>query len=187
MYAMIFQTSHPFTKLVPPIKRKQCLFFLEQAAFFTWVVASFSLVQWTVFDILVLLALQWGAALLFPAPFSCLACSWYCNTAEVKKIVYWVIPKKKDPYPPTEERPIYPKQILVYYVIIVLKVPGQPRTQVLHCFYRDQRQLIIQACKGARWMGNKGSAWQKMPLSLIVFLVFNVFWKLFASDCLSWS
>ena len=25
----------------------------------------------------------------------------------------------------------------------------QPRTQALHCFYRDQRQLIIQARKGA--------------------------------------
>ena len=37
---------------------------------------------------------------------------------------------------------------------IVIK---QPRTQVLHCFYRDQRQLTIQARKGARSTRNEGS------------------------------
>ena len=34
----------------------------------------------------------------------------------------------------------------------------QPRTQALHCFYRDQRQLIIQARKGVRSTRNEGSA-----------------------------
>ena len=34
---------------------------------------------------------------------------------------------------------------------------NQPRTQALHCFYRDQRQLIIQAPMGVRSTRNKGS------------------------------
>ena len=34
---------------------------------------------------------------------------------------------------------------------------NQPRTQALHCFYRDQRQLIIQAPKGVRSTPNEGS------------------------------
>ena len=33
----------------------------------------------------------------------------------------------------------------------------QPRTQALHCSYRDQRQIIIQARKGARSTRNEGS------------------------------
>ena len=36
--------------------------------------------------------------------------------------------------------------LYVFYYALLL----QPRTQALHCFYRDQRQLIIQARKGAR-------------------------------------
>ena len=36
------------------------------------------------------------------------------------------------------------------YVLVGLQMSAvQPRTQALHCFYRDQRQLIIQARKGA--------------------------------------
>ena len=35
-------------------------------------------------------------------------------------------------------------------------VRPQSRTQALHCFYRDQRQLIIQARKGARSTRNEG-------------------------------
>ena len=45
----------------------------------------------------------------------------------------------------------------------------QPRTQALHCFYRDQRQLIIQARKGARSTRNEGSAWQKMQIFVVTY------------------
>ena len=47
----------------------------------------------------------------------------------------------------------------------------QPRTQALHCFYRDQRRLIIQARKGARSTCNEGSAWQKMQIFVVTYRI----------------
>ena len=47
----------------------------------------------------------------------------------------------------------------------------QPRTQALHCFYRDQRQLIIQARMGARSTRDEGSAWQKMQIFVVTYRI----------------
>ena len=47
----------------------------------------------------------------------------------------------------------------------------QPRTQALHYFYRDQRQLSIQARKGARSTRNEGSAWQKMQIFVVTYRI----------------
>ena len=60
---------------------------------------------------------------------------------------------------------------VVFTLTVPTKGTRQPRTQALHCFYRDQRQLIIQARKGARSTHNEGSAWQKMQIFVVTYRI----------------
>ena len=54
---------------------------------------------------------------------------------------------------------------------LIKTMMNQPRTQALHCFYRDQRRLIIQARKGASSTRNEGSAWQKMQIFVVTYRI----------------
>ena len=45
----------------------------------------------------------------------------------------------------------------------------QPRTQALHCFYRDQWQLIMPSAQGST--RNEESAWQKMQIFVVTYRI----------------